>query len=257
MKHLEELKAKIAEGKMAFGIFVTFADCAISEIAGYAGCDFVWIDAEHGALDRREIFHHIMAAQSAGAAAFVRVPGVDPHFVKAIMDMGADGIIFPFIDSKEKAELAVKSCTYPPAGMRGQGPIRAIKYGLDDEQAYIRGAKDSIWKILQVENLEGYAKLDEIISVEGVDTIFIGPGDMTLSMDIPADRKPAAMAKVADDIAARLAGRGIVLGSATGYTAEDIGAWAARGAKWLVISQDARIMSGNLSRIMRDAKSAF
>ncbi len=257
MKHLEELKAKITGGKMAFGIFVTFADCAISEIAGYAGCDFVWIDAEHGALDRREIFHHIMAAQSAGAAAFVRVPGVDPHFVKAIMDMGADGIIFPFIDSKEKAELAVRSCTYPPAGMRGQGPIRAIKYGLDDEQAYIRGAKDSIWKILQVENLEGYAKLDEIISVEGVDTIFVGPGDMTLSMDIPADQKPAEMKKVADDIGARLVGQGIVLGSATGYTAEDIGAWAARGAKWLVISQDARIVSGNLSRIMRDAKSAF
>lgn len=257
MKHLENLKAKIAGGKIAFGIFVTFADCAISEIAGYAGCDFVWIDAEHGALDRREIFHHIMAAQSAGAAAFVRVPGVDPHFVKAIMDMGADGIIFPFIDSRAKAELAVKSCIYPPTGMRGQGPIRAIKYGLDDEQAYIRGASESIWKILQVENIEGYGKLDEIMSVPGIDTIFVGPGDMTLSMDIPAERKPAEMKKVADDIGTRLAARGITLGSATGYTAEDIGAWAERGAKWLVISQDARIVSGNLSRIMRDAKAVF
>jgi 2-dehydro-3-deoxyglucarate aldolase/4-hydroxy-2-oxoheptanedioate aldolase len=257
MRQLENLKAKIAEGRIAFGIFITFADCAVSEIAGCAGCDFVWIDAEHGALDRREIFHHIMAAQSAGAAAFVRVPGVDPHYVKAIMDMGADGIIFPFIDSREKAELAVASCMYPPAGMRGQGPIRAIKYGLEDEQAYIRGAKDSIWKILQVENLAGYEALDGIMSVPGADTVFVGPADLTLSMDIPAEQKPAEFKRVADDIGRRLAAKGIPLGSAAGYSEADISAWADRGAKWLVVSQDARIVSLNLARIMKDAKAKF
>jgi len=79
----------------------------------------------------------------------------------------------------------VASCSYSPSGMRGQGPIRAIKYGLDDEQAYIRGAKDEVWKVLQVENMEGYRNLDAILSVPGADSLFVGPADSRVAGGSP------------------------------------------------------------------------
>ena len=128
-----KIKNKLNEGKLIKGIFLAMSDPIVGEMAGMAGYDYVWIDAEHGPLDRQEILHHIMAAQGAGCCAFVRVPIGEPSLIKAILDMGPDGIIFPFINNKETAEKAVKSCGYPKdGGVRGQGPIRAINYVLLD-----------------------------------------------------------------------------------------------------------------------------
>ena len=141
MNKVDRIREKIAAGKLVKGFFLNMADPMVSEMAGYIGYDYVWIDAEHGPLDRQEIFHHIVAAQGAGCAAFVRVPGVDAKAMKAILDMGPDGIIFPFINNAEVAKEAVRSCSYPDhGGVRGQGPIRAIRYGLIDEDEYIQTA---------------------------------------------------------------------------------------------------------------------
>ena len=76
-ERLQKITEKMKRGKPVVGVFVLLADASVSEIIGYSGCDFVWIDSEHGMMDRREIYHHVLAAQSAGACAFVRVPGVD------------------------------------------------------------------------------------------------------------------------------------------------------------------------------------
>ena len=99
MNRVEALKKKMDQGKLLKGFFLTMADPAVSEIGGYAGYDYVWIDAEHAPLGRQEILRHIMAAQGSGCAAFVRVPGSDPSQMKAILDMGPDGVIFPFTNN--------------------------------------------------------------------------------------------------------------------------------------------------------------
>lgn len=251
MRNLEKIKNKIKNRELAFGVFVTISDSCISEIIGYAGYDFVWIDAEHAALDRREIYHHIVAAQSAGAAAFIRAPGVNPEQVKAILDMGPDGIIFPFIENKAIAELAVKACSYPPRGIRGQGPIRAIKYGLDDESSYISEAESHFWKILQIESIEGYNNLDEIMSVEGFDSIFIGPADLYRSIDLPKEEKDRKMQEVLNDIFTRLSEKNIITGTATSSLPSDIKRCASMGAKWLTVGQDARALSTALRSNLR------
>jgi 2-dehydro-3-deoxyglucarate aldolase/4-hydroxy-2-oxoheptanedioate aldolase len=257
MKNLEKMKKNIAEGKLAFGVFVTIADSCISEIVGYAGYDFVWIDAEHAAIDRREIYHHILAAQSAGAAAFVRVPGVDPTLVKAVMDMGPDGIIFPFIENKEIAELAVKACSYPPRGIRGQGPIRAIRYGIDDEGDYIAKADSAFWTILQIENVEGYNHLDEIMSVEGFDSIFIGPGDLSRSIDLPKEEKEIRMQEIQNDMCKRLLEKNIIIGTATSSYVPDITKCAVRGAHWINIAQDVRVISNSLQSTLKTIRESL
>lgn len=112
------IEEKIKDGKPVIDIIVQLADSSITEIAAYAGCDFVWIDTEHSLLDRQEVYHHVLAAQAAGICAFVRVPGVECYQVKHILDMGADGIIFPFVDTPELAKQVVDACTYPTDGGR-------------------------------------------------------------------------------------------------------------------------------------------
>ena len=252
MGNLHKIKQKIAEKKPVIGLFVTMADITVSEMAGWAGFDFVWLDSEHAPLDRREILQHIIAAQGAGISAFVRVPGVDPDTVKAILDMGPDGVIFPFIDSGRKAQLAVQSCQYPPKGIRGQGPVRAIRYGLDDEEYYIQNFEHDFWKILQVENMTGYENLDEILATPGFDSLFIGQADLGRSMNLSGDARQEAMKQTVDDICRRAASIGLIVGTAAGYKTADLQALQHQGIQWMAVAQDSRLLSGAMRSIVAE-----
>ncbi len=216
-------------GKPVVGVFVLLADASVSEIVGYSGCDFVWIDSEHGMMDRREIYHHVLAAQSAGACAFVRVPGVEYYQIKNTLDMGPDGIIFPFVNTPEIARQAVEACTYPAdGGKRGIGPLRAIHYGLENEA------------------------LEEIAKVPGYHSLFVGPADLGMSMTgIAPKDKPALIADVQRRAAKAAAANGKYCGSCAGPTKASCAELLGRGVQWMTIAQDARILSGFLADAIR------
>ncbi|MDO5424899.1 MAG: aldolase/citrate lyase family protein [Eubacteriales bacterium] len=252
MDRVAALKKKMEEGKLVKGFFLTMADPAVSEMAGYAGYDFVWIDAEHAPLGRQEILHHIMAAQGTGCAAFVRVPGADRTQMKAILDMGPDGVIFPFTNNVEIAREEIQACLYPDqGGVRGQGPIRAIRYGLDAEDAYIASADTKVFKVGQIETVEGYENLDEILDQKGFDSFFIGRAD--LGRSIIGSGKDYDLDQVFGDICKRAREKGYYVGAAIGATAEDAADVKSRGVQWAVFGQDARILAeglkGNLERL--------
>lgn len=260
MSNIDRFYKSIKERKMAKGVFITMSDMSVSEMAGYAGYDYVWIDAEHAPLDRQEIFRHILAAQSSGACAFVRVPGVDPYYIKAILDMGPDGIIFPFINNRQLAELAVQACAYPSRGIRGQGPIRAIRYGLEDEGGYIDGAYARVLKVAQIESLEGYENLDGIMSIPGIDSIFIGAADLSRSINDASPAGKEKLKEIYDDICRRVREKGMLLGAATGTEPEQIRSCSDKGIRWIVFGQDARIVSyglkANLNAVNRALEEA-
>lgn len=244
---IKELREKIAQKKLVKGVFITMADSVSSEMAGYCGYDYVWIDAEHGALDRQEIFHHIRAAQGAGCCAFVRVWNAEPSILKAILDMGPDGIIFPFCNTAEIARTAIAACAYPDSplhGIRGQGPVRAIRYGLDDEGIYLKQAYGKVLKILQIETLEGYKNLQEILQVPGIDSLFIGAAD--LGRSIAGSEKLYDANSVFDDICKQVRGAGLLLGAAIGPTLEDATKVKDKGVQWVVFGQDSRILAEGL-----------
>lgn len=245
MERVEALRQKMREGKLVKGFFLTMSDPAVSEIAGYAGYDYVWIDAEHAPLGRQEILNHVRAAQGSGCAAFVRVPGVDRTMLKAILDMGPDGIIFPFVNSAEIAEEAVRACAYPDfGGVRGQGPIRAIRYGLVNENGYIREAYEKVLKIAQIETMEAYENLEEILRVEGLDSLFIGAADLSRSIQGRADG--TELRAVYEDICRRVREKGRFLGAAIGPTPEAARYAKELGVQWVVFGQDARALAGAL-----------
>ncbi len=247
MNKADQFRRKIEEGKLVKGVFITMPEASASEMAGYAGYDYVWIDAEHGAMDRQEIYHHIMAAQGAGCAAFVRVREAVPSIVKAILDMGPDGIIFPFCNNAEIVQKAVASCSYPDDayhGIRGQGPVRAIKYGLDDEEVYLKEAYSKVIKIAQIETYEGYQNLDEILAVEGIDSLFIGMADMSRSLaGTPGSPKPES---VFTDICGRTRVAGRMIGCAIGAVRGEAMRVVEHGVQWVVFGQDSRILAEGL-----------
>ena len=245
MRRVEALKEKMNAGRLVKGVFINMGDPMVSEMAGFAGYDFVWLDAEHGPLGRQEILHHIMAAQGSGCAAIVRVPGPERTLVKAILDMGPDGIIFPFTNSKEIALEEIRACSYPDeGGVRGQGPIRAIRYGLDDEAEYIARAGREVFKIGQIETLEAYRNLDEILTVSGFDSFFIGAADMGRS--IKGSGEDIHLDEVIDDVCQRVRRAGFYMGAAIAPTPESARRHMDVGVQWAVFGQDARILSSGL-----------
>lgn len=251
---LQKITEKMKNGEPVVGVFVLLADSSVSEIVGYSGCDFVWIDSEHGMMDRREIYHHVLAAQSAGACAFVRVPGVEYYQIKNTLDMGPDGVIFPFVNTPEIARRAVEACTYPAdGGKRGIGPLRAIKYGVDNEPEYLKVAKDEVWKIFQIESMEAVANLEEIARVPGYQSLFVGPADLGMSMvDVRPEDKPAITADVQRKAARLAAENGKFCGSCAGPTKASCHELMDRGVQWMTIAQDVRIISGMLTEAVRD-----
>ena len=205
-------------------------------------------------MDRREIYHHVLAAQAAGACAFVRVPGVEYYQIKNTLDMGPDGIIFPFVNTADIARQAVEACTYPAdGGKRGIGPLRAIHYGVDNEPDYLKVAKDGVWKIFQIESMTAVENLEEIAKVPGYQSLFIGPADLGMSMvNVKPEDKPALIADVQRRVAKLAAENGKFCGSCAGPTKESCHELMDRGVQWMTIAQDVRIISGMLTEAVRN-----
>ena len=130
MYNAHKITDKVAAGKLAIGSHVGFDSPFVTEMIAGCGFDFIWIDGEHSAIDRKDIQNHLMACRAAGAAGIVRVPWNDPVIIKAILDMGADGIVVPMVCSLEEAKQAAAATHYPPDGIRGMGTRRAVNYGI-------------------------------------------------------------------------------------------------------------------------------
>lgn len=171
-----------AEGKLVIGGHVFLTDPSISEAMASFGYDFLWIDAEHGPFDKERVLAHVVAANGAGSAAFVRVAGNDPILIKPILEMGIDGIIIPMVCTAEEAKRAVAACLYPPRGNRGFGPRRAIRYGAIPMDEYLATADSSFLKIVQIEHVEAVKNLRPILAVKGLDAVIIGPNDLSASI---------------------------------------------------------------------------
>lgn len=167
-----------------FGSWITLNNPSIAEIMADAGFDWLCVDMEHSVTDYTEAQQLILAIQSKGIKAFVRVGENNIRIIKRVLDAGADGIIVPSVNSAAEARKAVEALKYPPIGKRGVGLARAQSYGFEFEQ-YRDGASKEIKLIVQIEHINAIKELDAIIQTEGVDGTFIGPYDLSGSMGKP------------------------------------------------------------------------
>ena len=170
--------------KTNIGTWITLNHPSIAEILADAGFDWLCVDMEHSVTDYAEAQQIILAIQSKGKKAYVRVGENNTRIIKRVLDAGADGIIVPSVNSAKEAKKAVDAVKYPPFGKRGVGLARAQSYGFGFDDYRENKSKD-IKLIVQIEHIDAIKELDAIISTDGIDGTFIGPYDLSGSISKP------------------------------------------------------------------------
>ena len=177
-----KLPKKFTSNSTAFGCWLKVPSSITAEIAALSGFDYVCIDMQHGFSDRNDLIPMLQAIQPHSPRAIVRVPSNEPSIIGWALDAGATGVIVPLVNSAEEAEQAVRACFYPPMGSRSMGPTRAVIVFGDE---YVQGVKSSIQCLPMIETIEALNNLDSILSVEGVDAIYVGPSDLSVNLGLP------------------------------------------------------------------------
>jgi 2-dehydro-3-deoxyglucarate aldolase/4-hydroxy-2-oxoheptanedioate aldolase len=170
-------------GDILIGTLLTLGSPDVAEILSTEDFDWLFIDMEHAPLDVRAV-QTIIQAVGKNAASLIRVPSNTEVWLKQVLDTGPAGVIIPQVGSRQDAENAVRWCHYPPLGSRSVGVGRAQGYGAG-LQTYIDHANDEIAIIVQIEHIDAVGRVEEILSVPGVDAVLIGPYDLSASMGKP------------------------------------------------------------------------
>ncbi len=174
------VKAKLLQSEVSIGGWLNLGSPLAAEIMAAVGYEWLAIDAEHSPFDIPLIADTFRAIEARGAVPFVRTWDHDPVSLARILDAGAFGIIIPHVSTPEQAQAVASAMRYPPTGARSAGTGRVAVYGAD----YRNVANNEILVIPQIEDMEGIHNTEAIMSVEGIDVGFLGPGDLSLAMGV-------------------------------------------------------------------------
>ena len=250
INNLESFLGKIRRGEMPIGAVVTFTDPAVTELVCAAGFDFVWIDGEHGEMDRFSAMTHLMAVRGTECASLYRVPSCDHTEIKKIIDYAPAGEIVPMVMNADDARRAVAACRYPPIGNRGCGFRRGLAYGAGDFGAYWEASKEDPLVIIQLEHIEAVRNLDEILQVPGIGAILIGPYDLSASMGLEGRWSDPEVKAVFDESCRKVREAGVLLGV---YTESLFDVWKQRGVQFMAIKNDTNALLLGLQEMKRQA----
>ncbi|MFJ8814757.1 HpcH/HpaI aldolase family protein [Amycolatopsis thermoflava] len=218
---MRTLKQRLAAGERLLGGLLRLPSETLVEMAGVAGLDFVVLDCEHGPADLVPLQQHVVAAQAHGLGVLVRAGAAEPALVLRVLDLGADGVIVPHVDTAEQARAVVAAAHYPPLGGRGFATYsRAGRFGARDIAEHLARSAETTLVVPMIETPEACAAAPEILAVPGVDAVLVGPADLSVAMGLTGGaaepRVRQAMAEVAK--AAERAGKPMV--SIVGSTAQ-------------------------------------
>jgi 4-hydroxy-2-oxoheptanedioate aldolase len=196
------IRERTLSGEWMGGTWLNLGSSLTAEIAGKAGFDWLLVDLEHGMGDRTELVTQLQAIDATPAAPVVRIAWNDAVLFKRVLDLGVSGVMAPMVNTAEEARRAAAAMRYPPEGIRGVAKMnRATDFGpgFDD---YFKKANSNLLTIVQIETQAALANVDEIAAVEGVDVLFVGPLDLSVSLGVPGQFDHAsvqrALAKVVE-----------------------------------------------------------
>jgi 4-hydroxy-2-oxoheptanedioate aldolase len=175
-------KHAIAKGELQLGCWLGLADSYVAEISAGAGFDWLLIDGEHAPNDLRSIVAQLQVIAARDTHVVVRPPIGETWLIKQLLDAGAQSLLIPMVESAEQAQALVDAVTYPPQGVRGVGSALARASDFAAIGDYLTSARDEICLLAQVENRKGLDALDDILAVEGLDGVFIGPSDLAADL---------------------------------------------------------------------------
>ncbi|HBP0513119.1 TPA: 4-hydroxy-2-oxoheptanedioate aldolase [Pseudomonas aeruginosa] len=179
---VNRFKQRLRSGEAQIGLWLGLADPYCAELAANAGFDWLLLDGEHAPNDLRSLLGQLQALAPYPGQPVIRPVQGDTALIKQLLDIGAQTLLVPMVDSAAQAEGLVRAVRYPPAGVRGVGSALARASRWNSVAEYLDHADEQMCLLVQVENLEGLANLDAIAAVEGVDGVFIGPADLSAAM---------------------------------------------------------------------------
>ena len=241
-----DFRRRLRKGELCVGTFLTLSSPEVAEICAEAGFDWVFIDLEHTTLDVKDVQAVLQAVQD-DCACVVRVPSKDEGLMKRVLDAGADGIVVPHVNTPEETETIVRQCLYPPDGERSVGISRAQKFGLGFKE-YMAGANTEILVIPQVEHVEGVRRIDDIVRVPGISAVFIGPYDLSGSMDMLGQVKSQEVQSHIDKVRQACLDAGLPVGI-FGVDVDSVLPYIEKGFTLIAVGMDSLF----LGRSFRDA----
>ena len=205
-----DLKKRLSRGEQLMGTLLSLPSPEIAEIMSMVGFDWLFIDLEHGPHGFMEL-QRILQAMKPGCSPLVRVPELSESNIKKVLDIGAEGVIVPKVNTAEEAQRAVAYAKYPTQGVRGVGAARAHGYGLNFKD-YVEKANEATLVVIQIEHFEGVNHIEEIVKVPGIDVIFIGPYDLSASFGVAGQVEHPLVKVAIDKVEKACAKAGIPMG---------------------------------------------
>lgn len=246
---MKYLRKRALAGEILAGAWLNLGSSLTAEMAGQAGFDWVLIDQEHGAGGEESLLHQLQALEASSAVPIVRIAWNEAWRFKRALDFGPGGIMIPYVNTAEEARQAVAAMRYPPQGVRGAARFqRASGFGHDFE-TYFTEANENLLTIVQIETAEAVRNVEEIAAVEGVDVLFVGPLDLSISMGIRQQlTHPDFRAAIA-----RVVQAGKNAGKATGTlipTSDKLAATVEDGFTFIAVGSDGSLVATGMREIM-------
>ena len=243
-----------AEDKPVVNGWLAIPNGFSAEVMAHQGWDSLTIDLQHGVIDYGQLLPMLQAVSTTPTVPVVRVPWLEPGILMKVLDAGAYGVICPMINTREDAQKLVHYTHYAPQGTRSFGPIRASLYGGPD---YPEHANKTIVTFAMIETVQALDNLDSILSVEGLDAIYIGPSDLSLSMGCKPvfdDVEPKAQQAI-EHIVARAKAHGVVAGIHNGR-ADVARARVGLGFRFVTRGSDARLLAAGSQELLQAMRAA-
>lgn len=247
-------KARLKAGETQLGLWMSIPSPVTAEALSLLGFDWLMFDSEHAAVEIASMQPLFQAAAAGRSAIVARPAWNDKVLIKKMLDIGAQTLLLPFVQSAAEAEAAVRATRFPPEGIRGvAGATRASRFGL--APGYLKGANDQICTLVQIETAEALDRIEEIAAVDGVDGLFIGPSDLSASLghlgNPGAEPVQAALRTAAERILAAGSVPGILATSA-----EAAAGYLALGYRFVAVSSDIGVLMKGAREVLAAVRSA-
>lgn len=251
---IKQFKEKLKNDGVV-GVFSKTCDPAFIEVLGYAGADYVIIDLEHAPNSVESVQNLIRGAQIAGIMPIVRVKESCASVMGEVLDIGAGGIQVPQITTRDEAEAVINRTKFAPMGKRGVCRfVRAAKYSAKDRFEYFKDENEKV-TILQIEGQEGIDNIDDILTVDGIDVLFIGPYDLSQSLGVPGEIDNPLVEEKMLEIVDKCKEKNVTVGTFVD-TPENAVKWKRLGIKYISYSVDMGIFYEAMTNIVKTIANA-
>jgi 4-hydroxy-2-oxoheptanedioate aldolase len=249
---METLRQKWGEGHDTLGVWLAIPSTVTAEAAAMAGYDYVCLDNQHGVLDYQTSVAMAQAVLLGGGAPIARVPWNEPGIIGKMLDAGIQGVIVPMVNTVAEAEALVRAGRYAPAGSRSFGPVLA---GMRQSN-YINWATDGVALVPMIETAEAVANLDDILAVKGLDAVYVGPADLSVSLGLPPGNNDdrAEFTEALETIVKGCRNAGVVPGIHA--TAALVEKRLEQGFRMITVTSDMLAMRGGLAADLATARGA-